>query len=281
MPYSPRAIAVRSPMQPAAYLITYRDSPDPARRANLHAVLGWLARQPSFDVVVVEQDSAPRLDGPLPHPSARVVFAYNPGPFNKSWGLNLAARCATAPLLAFGDADVIVGSALGECLGYAGGAYAAIKPYRRLVDLDEADSARVRGGDYDWVPPHEAGQPAQRERAGERLCYAGGVVLLTRALFQSLGGWDERFRGWGGEDDALSYRLERARTPALELDRRPAVHLQHARPPALTRGQPHYAANLALLRRYRDYSDAQLARLAEVQHQFNGCREKYQPEPRA
>jgi len=264
-------------MQIASYLITYRESADPARRANLDAVLGWLSQHKAFEVIVVEQDAAPRLEGPLPHPRARVVFAYNPGHINKSWGLNLAFRCSRSPVLAFGDADVLVGRALEDCLTYLSGTYQAIKPYRRLVELTPEESRRVRGGDYDFAPARTADAQSQRETQGERLCYAGGLFLVQRHVYAAMGGWDERFRGWGGEDDALSYRLERARVPALELDTRPAVHLHHERKVDDTFGQPHYAANRDLLHRYRRYSDAELKRQAEVQMQFNGARDKYRP----
>jgi hypothetical protein len=268
-------------MQIASYLITYRESADPARRANLDAVLGWLSRYPAFEVIVVEQDAAPRLEGPLPHPRVRVVFAYNPGPFNKSWGLNVAFRHSQLPVLAFGDADVLAGRALGDCLQYLSGTYQAIKPYRRLVELTPEESQRVRGGDYDFVPQRPADAPGSREDRGERLCYAGGLFLIQRHVHAAMGGWDERFRGWGGEDDALSYRLERARVPALELDARPAVHLHHERKREDTFGQPHYEANRELLQAYRRYSDAELKRQAEVQAQFNGVRDKYRPAARA
>ncbi len=42
------------------------------------------------NVVVVEQDAVPRLDAPLECGGGVARFAYNPGPFNKAWGLNLA-----------------------------------------------------------------------------------------------------------------------------------------------------------------------------------------------
>jgi hypothetical protein len=264
-------------MHLSSYLITYRNGADPARRANLQAVLAWLAGYAQFEVIVVEQDDTPRLEGPLAHPAARIAFAYNPGPFNKSWGLNLAYRLSSAPLLAFGDADVIVGSVIGDCANYLTGGYQAVKPYRRLIELDETESTRVRGGDFDWIAPRTGEALWPREMEGERLAYAGGLFLITRQAFAAAGGWDERFRGWGGEDDALSYRLERTRVPALELDTRPAVHLHHARLRENTFGQPHYTTNTQLLQDYRRYTDAELKRLAEVQNQFNGWRDKYRP----
>lgn len=263
-------------MLKASYIMTWRQGGDDARRDNLLAVLAWLARYPMFAPIVVEQDSAPRLAGPLPHPNVTHVFAYNAGPFNKSWGLNVGFRASALPWLAFADADLILGDALPETLDFLAQGYSAVKPYRRLIDLDETESAAVRAGDFDALP-QRGDAPANRESAGEFIVFAGGLFAITRAAFAAVGAWDERFRGWGGEDDAMSYKLERARTPAIELDRRPALHLFHSRDVSQTTQQPHYESNRALLADYRSLEDAQLARFAEVQMQIVGHREKYRP----
>lgn len=264
-------------MQKASYILTWRDGGGASRRDNLIAVLTWLARYPQFEPILVEQDDAPRLEGPLPHPGCTHVFAYNPGPFNKSWGLNVGFRLCQSPWLMFADADIVLGDALPQALEYLARGAQAVKPYRRLLDLDEAESARVRGGEFDWLPPR-ADAASGREGIGEHIVFAGGAFLIARAAFVRMGGWDERFRGWGGEDDALSYRLERARVAAVELDARPALHLAHPRPASATTGQPHYAANRALLDDYRLLEDVQLARFSEVQMQLIGQREKYRPQ---
>ncbi|MDE1961200.1 MAG: hypothetical protein KGH80_06345 [Xanthomonadaceae bacterium] len=264
-------------MQKIGYILTWRDGEDASRRANLFAVLAWLARQPQFEPILVEQDTAPHLDGGLPHPDCRHVFAYNPGPFNKSWGLNVGFRHSAHAWLAFADADLVLGASLAGALEHVDKGYWAIKPYRRLIDLDESESVRVRGGEFDFVPDRHGAAP-NRDGVGERIVFAGGVFLIARTAFVRLGGWDERFRGWGGEDDAFSYRLERARAPALELDIRPAVHLAHPRPRAATFEQPHYAANCSLLEAYRHLEDAQLERFSEIQAQVIGNRDKYRPE---
>jgi hypothetical protein len=269
-------------MAEATYIMTYRDGDGPARRDNLLAVLRWLSRYPMFDVVVVEQDSVPRLTGPLPHPRCTHVFAYNPGPFNKNWGYNVGFRHANHAILAFGDADVIVGDAIAESIAYLKTGYSTVKPYKRLFDLTEDESRRVIEADLDYVPERSASLPG-REGIGEFLVFAGGVFLITRAAFVHVGGWDERFRGWGGEDDAMSYKLERARVSGVELDSRGAIHLHHERvntssADASTKAQPHYAANIALLADYRRLESEEMQRFAEIQMQVIGRREKYQPQ---
>ncbi|MHB8447231.1 MAG: hypothetical protein ACYC9P_04840, partial [Rudaea sp.] len=118
-------------MQKIGYILTWRNSEDASRHANLFAVLAWLARHPQFEPILIEQDDAPRLQGPLPHPDCRHVFAYNPGPFNKSWGLNVGFRNSAHAWLAFADADLVLGAALADALEHVDKGYWAIKPYRR------------------------------------------------------------------------------------------------------------------------------------------------------
>ncbi len=265
-------------MTVATYILTYRDGGVPQRRANLDAVLAWLARFTQVSVIVVEQDVAPTLPTPLPYPRCHGVFAYNPGPFNKSWGYNVGARLTQTAMLGFGDADVIVGDALWESFQLLEHNMLAVKPYRRLLDLSEEESGPVRAGDFDRIPQRSATAPPNREAIGERIVFAGGSFVIRIEAFHALGGWDERFVGWGGEDDAFSYRIERARLRCTELDVAPAMHLWHPRPREMTFEQPCYAANARLVADYARYADAQLQRLAEVQLQLNGNIDKYRPE---
>ena len=263
-------------MKTASYILTYRSGHDPARRTNLDAVLKWLTAFPQFEVIVVEQDHTPTLQGTLPLPDARVVFAHNPGPFNKSWGFNVGARIASTHILGFADADVICASVVEAANAVAQG-IGAVNPYRRLVDLTEAESAQVLRGQFDFVPDRIGGGSINRAGIQEHIVFCGGIVFFQRNAFAHLGGWDERFVGWGAEDDAMTRKVQRARINAIELDSHVAIHLHHARSTAELRETPHYANNLRLLDQYRDLSDDALKRLCEVQLQLSGYREKYRP----
>jgi hypothetical protein len=264
-------------MNQASYILTYRRGDGPERERNLCAVLAWLARYEQLDVIVVEQDNAPRLPPTLPHPRVRAVFAYNPGPFNKSWGFNIGARLSERPWLGFADADLLLGDALAETLGHLTSGLQSIKPYRRLIDLDPAESERA-AADPAWLPPPDPARAPDRDASGERLAWAGGAFFVTRYAWQRLGCWDERFRGWGGEDDAMSWRMEFARTSGIELEHRPALHLYHPRPRSATLGQPHYRDNVAVLAEHRSYDQRRLVRFAEVQAQVAGRVDKYRPD---
>ena len=258
-------------------IVTYRGADGSERRANLDAVLAWLAATPGIEAIVVEQDAHPRLAAPLPHPGAAVVFAYNPGPFNKAWGLNVGARHAAAAVLAFGDADVIVPGGLGQAAAHCESSMQVAKPYTTLVDLTEDESRRVREHGAAAALPIDVAARRDRDAAGERLALCGGWFAMRRDAFVALGGFDERFVGWGGEDDAMTLKVELARLATVELDPGPALHLWHPRSHATTLGHPHYASNVALLADYARYDEATLARVFEVGRQVFGHRDKYRP----
>ena len=277
-------------MQGLSYLITYRESSSDDRRENLRAVLSWLAQWPDIQVVVVEQDTVPRLD-PLLHGCGVARFAYNPGPFNKAWGLNLAFGFAQESVLAIGDADVIApytfAAAAEHCRNMA-----AAKPYRTIVDLTPEETARVRAGEWGLLPARPAHALPDREghgveqRAGPKgstnplrsrshVVFAGGLFLIQREWFLRVGGFDERFLGWGFEDVAMTYKLKRAGVRAAQVVGAPALHLWHPYLAETTFAHPHYADNRRLRDAYKAYSDAEFTRLCEVQRRTMGDLHKY------
>lgn len=262
---------------PASAIVAYRGEPGSARRANLDAVLAWLARTPEIEVIVVEQDAYPRLASPLPHPGARVVFAYNAGPFNKAWALNVGARVAAGDVLLPGDADLLVPGGLVPAAALCAREAQVVKPYRRMVDLTPDETARVLAGGIDAAPRELPASRLDRTAGGERIVLCGGWFAIRRDAYAALGGFDERFVGWGGEDDAMTIKVERARLATFELDPGPAFHLWHPRGPATTTGHEHYASNLALLADYGRYDDEAMSRLQEIGYQACGRRDKYRP----
>ncbi|MBF5004250.1 galactosyltransferase-related protein [Diaphorobacter caeni] len=259
----------------ATILMTYRES-SPERRKNLLTTVQWLAAEaPAAKLLVIEQDSYPRLTGTLPHPEHQVQFAYNPHGFNKAWGLNVVACMARTPVLVFTDADLIVPGSLRSIIDACAQQAPIAKPYDDVRDLTEAESARVHQGHYGVEPPSSPSGKPGREAIGEQLPLCGGMFAIRSDAFFHIGGWDERFVGWGGEDDAMSVKLQRAQMQVV-VQAGTALHLWHPRATAHI-DQAQYQRNVAVLQSIRQCSDAQLARMAEVQRQVMGYSEKYRP----
>ena len=151
-----------TPLSDIRYIITYRDDGTAERRANLLAVLRWARSLPEVRVRVVEQADrpGPRLD--LPE-GVEWLYCYNPGPFNKSWGLNVGACTTESPLLAFGDADVICDATWLEAVRLVREQMPIAKPYRHILDLTAEESITVRAGQWRYQPLRPAQAPPSRE----------------------------------------------------------------------------------------------------------------------
>lgn len=243
----------------ASYLITFRDD-DGARLPLLEAVVASLAELPWLEVIVVEQGAAAGLDPESLGAHVRTLFVFNDGPFNKSWGLNVAARNASHELLVTGDADMLMpGEALARALVVCRDHYDAVNPYSSLVDLTRAETDAILNGELD-VTAIRRGPARDRLAQGEHICFCGGICVFRREVYFALGGMDERFLGWGGEDDAMSANLERYTDRIAVQKDTPAYHLWHPRPPRRYH-HPHYRMNLDLANHYRTCDQESLDRL--------------------
>jgi N-terminal domain of galactosyltransferase len=259
-------------------ILTYRESGDPARRANLLAVLQWLAQWPQFEVILTEQDVAPTLDLlPLKTP-IQSLFCYNPGGFNKGWGYNVGTRLSTGNILVFVDADTIclnLDAAIAHCLNGT----SVVRPFSKMIDLTAEQSALAQ---QDWrnlqAPEFLMPNAPERSALGEYENLCSGIVLFQRDAFNYLGGWDERFIGWGGEDDAMSIKAQRAQMPTMIMPTRASYHLHHQRantPEHLA--SPEYQTNLTLLKILAAMPADNLKRLCEVGQQLAGYHDMHRP----
>lgn len=78
-----------------------------------------------------------------------------------------------------------------------------------------------------------------------------GMIVMHRNMYEDIGGYDERFRGWGYEDDAFGYVLDALYGKPNRFDEFDVIHLWHPHPPETNFGQPNIDHNRALLEEYR------------------------------
>ena len=259
----------------ASYIITFRDDDTHHRLENLAAVLDWLSGFQDLDVIVVEQDAVSALGEVKLPPNTNAVFAENGGAFNKSWGFNVGYRHAVSNVLAFGDADMIMnGEALAACFHACGGRHDAVNPYDRLIDLSPEESKIIMNGHYDLEVTRRI-EELNRVREGQFTCFCGGIFVIRRAVFEALGGFDERFLGWGGEDDAMTHKLVSLVRNLKTMENQEAFHLWHERDPRAMVGHAHYQDNLRLISEYRSLGRAELLQLCQGQAESMGNIAKY------
>jgi predicted glycosyltransferase involved in capsule biosynthesis len=264
--------------------MTFRADDAGYRRRNLETVLAWLSTikiRDDLQVIVVEQSQTPSLTrGSLDElfSGVQIVHAYNDRAFNKSWGLNVAARYSQAPCLFFADTDLMVPNDFEETLDMLARGVEVVKPYNRLIDLTDEQTHALDDGVLPLAAMNgtDANTPTDRAHIGEHVSLGGGIFAIQARRFMQLGGFDERFIGWGGEDDAMTLKIQRTRPSTMVLDAC-ALHLFHPRDQVALMSHAHYAQNKALLEPYRKLPEAQLTRLMEIQKQMGGNPHKYSP----
>jgi len=198
----------------------------PTREAQLRLTLASIAaqRDAAIECVVVEQSNEAELRGTLP---SWVRYEHTPlphadMPYNRSWALNVGARLARGDLLVLHDGDMLAPrDYAAELLRQAAAGYEVLNLKRFIFYLGPDASCALAG----------AGLPALEAPAEDVVqnLEAGGSLAVTARAFAELGGFDEAFVGWGGEDNDF---WERAQTRTVyPWGYLPLLHLWHAPQP--------------------------------------------------
>jgi len=199
------------------YVIGYRHRDD--RYQNLSMTLDWLSTIPEVEVLIVEQDTESKFNNKW---GVNHIFAYNPYPYNRSWAFNIAVKETNSDIYAFGDSDLIMKKeefleAVGELKNYE-----VVSPYRSVLDLSEDETKK---NIEDW---QRITRPGRGETDHQKINLCGGIVLFTRESFNKVGGWNEDFIGWGGEDDFMTLKVEALGMKTKEMPYK-IYHLYHTR----------------------------------------------------
>lgn len=187
------------------------------------------------------------------------------GPFNRSAAINAAARDAgdwdVAVVI---DADVVIDpEQVRVAVHNAHHTGRLTFPYQRYVPLGEQITNEIldRGTDRDWVKGVDRRHGVMDARVGK--AHVSSVVVVPRRLWDDVGGFDERFEGWGCEDVAFAHACDAVGGGIDRIDG-DVFHLWH--PPSKERDlrSPLYLAGSRLAARYHRYTtrDDMLAFLA-------------------
>ena len=131
-----------------------------------------------------------------------VEGTHDGGRFNRSAALNRAAASTDAEILIVADGDVIVPpDQVRTAVKVAGETGRAVLPYEHngYTPLTEAMTNRVLDGfEGRWDPTPAA--VVSHEKSPN---HVSSCVVVPRPLWERVGGFDERFDGWGPEDRAF------------------------------------------------------------------------------
>jgi N-terminal domain of galactosyltransferase/Glycosyl transferase family 2 len=177
-----------------------------------------------FEVIVIEQDCQSRISAVLPSWVRHLLTppANSALPYSRSWSFNVGAQAAQGEVLILHDNDMLVPT------DYISGILDRIREGAQVVNakrfvlyMSQRATEAVCAGSDSWLaePPISIVQNA----------LGGGSVAITHQAFLDIGGMDESFVGWGGEDNEF---WDRAQTLKIwNFGWLSLVHLWHAAQP--------------------------------------------------
>jgi len=193
------------------------------RLPNLLVTLESIAGQKDarFECIVIEQSETELIRNRLPS-WVRYIHTLLPDenmPYCRAWAFNVGAKAALGQTLVLHDNDMMVPFDYAkEISERVNEGYEAINLKRFIFYLSQGHSVEV-------VSNHRLIEQRAPEVIVQNL-EAGGSVAINRDSFFRLGGFDESFVGWGGEDNEFWERVQTLKTwPYGYL---PIVHLWHA-----------------------------------------------------
>jgi len=146
-------------------------------------------------------------------PGAEIIVGHDPErhkTFSKSVAINRAVRRSHGDILVIVDADgYITPQAVLHCAAEirqarAEGLRLWFVPYRQFYRLTEAASDRILASDpcgpFQQTCPPNPDDVQNTSGSGRGHWYGALIQIMPREAFDCFGGWDKRFRGWGGED---------------------------------------------------------------------------------
>lgn len=199
------------------YVIGYRHRMD--RLSNLKRVLEWINGFNGAEVLLIEQDKHSKIKNL--NLRAKHIFVKSEMPYNRSWAFNIALKYSTSPILVFGDSDLLMNpNEFIEGLK-ALQTNEMVSPYYSVVDLTQQES----GLEFGQIL--QINRPGRGETDNQKINISGGIAMFRKDAISKIGGWNEDFIGWGGEDDFQTMKVKNFLT-WTELKYR-CYHLYHAK----------------------------------------------------
>ncbi len=164
---------------------------------------------------------------------------------NKSKAVNLAAKNATRDIFVIADADVVYDpNLIVEAIRLLK-KEAWVVPFTEVYNVEYEGTKRLLKTKPKWPIDIRSDECTKSDWVYDG--FAGKLFVITRENFDAVGGFDERFIGWGGEDDAFSHAV-RTICGKIANVKGKVYHLWH---PSLNyETNPHGKENGKLLQRY-------------------------------
>jgi mannosyltransferase OCH1-like enzyme len=151
--------------------------------------------------------------------------------FCRGHAINDGVKYSTGDILIFWDAEIITTRENIEDAISRLPDSPFIIPFGRVVNLTEQISKKILSGrqvttkemrnSFDVIRNIRVGE----SQWGDKL--AGGLQIMTKELFKKVGGYDERFTGWGWEDTVFCWKIQQELGDYEILPESWVYHLYH------------------------------------------------------
>lgn len=183
----------------------------------------------SITVWVRTMQSPPRWRQEIEPAADCYLHAYKPGAFCKSWVVNVGVANSpfTSQCSCVLDSDILVDRDFvrRNVARLRSETHAAHLPFQWAFNLTESASSWAI---QQRVLDNQPDASLEGLRGFLKRGSPGGCLWVRTDAFHQIAGFDERFEGWGGEDDDVDARLAQV-GPFVRYDD-PLLHLFHPRP---------------------------------------------------
>ncbi|GGM28165.1 hypothetical protein GCM10011351_12590 [Paraliobacillus quinghaiensis] len=173
-----------------------------------------------------------------------IISSQKNGTINVSHAFNNAAETAAGDIFVLADADIIYNPAILDEAIKLLEKYPCVIPFRGVVDLSQDKTNKLLETEPNWPLNTTIDDYSIDNKYGS---FGGKLKVMSRETYKAAGGFDERFVGWGGEDDAFIYALKTLCGPFKKLENQ-VIHLWH--PKINWYNAPNAKDNRSLLKRY-------------------------------
>jgi glycosyltransferase involved in cell wall biosynthesis len=225
------------------YIIGYRHSTD--RIKNLRRVLDWINGFSNVEIILVEQDKHSKIS--YLNLKAKHIFTKSEKPYNRSWAFNVGLRYSSSPLIVFGDSDLVMNpedtiNGLKELKNFD-----MVSPYNSVIDLTPEES-NLTLNDILKIDRHGRG-----DNDNQKINICGGITMFNKESILKIGGWNQDFVSWGGEDDFQAIKVKKFLS-WTELKSK-CYHLWHKKASV---DKDYYTKNLQILNAFGNATKEQL-----------------------
>lgn len=208
----------------------------------MHVLAAFRRQDYQHKITVVEQDSEPYARPYLEPLVDQYIYTYSNGQFARAWGMNCGVVATDTSHVLLHDSDLVPPTNyISEAL-------------RIIADADGASPWYITNYLSEATSMGYPGAPREVLYQLDNHFNKGASNIIRRDWYLEYKGMDERFVGWGAEDDAFYAKMYKlgAYARAAEPSDPSLDHLWHSQD---NRDHPNYYRNLKMLREEYDTTD--------------------------